>query len=169
MLHWTLCGVRVCVLNWFSDSNSQLIWKVTHAFCWILLNVLRWNVQVCWFGSKECSFLSFSIMLCCFTEFSASVHHVRTIKVMITCLRHSCFPKDLLFLICVCVCVCVCELSCVQLLLTPWTVPGSLQARILEGVAISSSRGSSRPKDRTHISCIAGGFFTTEPLAVFID
>ena len=34
-------------------------------------------------------------------------------------------------------------------------------------VAISSSRGSSQPRDRTQvtcISCIAGGFFTLEPL-----
>ena len=38
-----------------------------------------------------------------------------------------------------------------------------LQARILECVAISSSRGSSRLRDRTCISCMAGGFFTTEP------
>ena len=37
------------------------------------------------------------------------------------------------------------------------------QARILEWVAISYSKGSSRPRDRTHVSCIAGGFFTTEP------
>ena len=35
-----------------------------------------------------------------------------------------------------------------------------LQARILEWVAISFSRGSSRPRDRTQVSCIAGGFFT---------
>ena len=31
---------------------------------------------------------------------------------------------------------------------------GILQARVLECIAISSSRGSSRPRDRTHISCI---------------
>ena len=42
--------------------------------------------------------------------------------------------------------------------------PGSsiheiLQARILEWVAISFSRGSSRPKDRTQVSCIAGRCF----------
>ena len=37
------------------------------------------------------------------------------------------------------------------------------QARILEWVAISFSQGSSRPKDSTHISCIAGIFLTTEP------
>ena len=38
-----------------------------------------------------------------------------------------------------------------------------LQARIPEWVATSSSRVSSRPRDQTHESCIAGEFFTTEP------
>ena len=37
---------------------------------------------------------------------------------------------------------------------------GILQARILEGVAISFSRGSSWPRNWTPISCIAGRFFT---------
>ena len=40
------------------------------------------------------------------------------------------------------------------------SVHGILQARILEWVAISSSRGSSPPRDQTPISCIEGGFFT---------
>ena len=38
-----------------------------------------------------------------------------------------------------------------------------VQARILEWVAISSSRGSSQPRDQTlirYVSCIAGRFFT---------
>ena len=43
------------------------------------------------------------------------------------------------------------------------SVRGIFQARILEWVAMSSSRGSSQPRDGTFISCIAGGFFTTEP------
>jgi len=34
-----------------------------------------------------------------------------------------------------------------------------LQARILEWVAISFSRVSSQPKNRTRVSCIAGRFF----------
>ena len=34
------------------------------------------------------------------------------------------------------------------------SIHGILQARTLEWVAISSSRGSSRPRDETHISCI---------------
>ena len=37
---------------------------------------------------------------------------------------------------------------------------GSLQARVLELVAISFSRGSSRPRDRTWVSHIAGSCFT---------
>ena len=40
------------------------------------------------------------------------------------------------------------------------SVHGILQARILEWVAISFSRGSSWPRDRTPVSCIAGRFFT---------
>ena len=42
-------------------------------------------------------------------------------------------------------------------------VHGGLQARILEWVAISFSRGSSQPRDQAHISCVsrtAGGFFS---------
>ena len=37
---------------------------------------------------------------------------------------------------------------------------GMLQARILEWVAVSFSRGPSRPRDRTQVSCVAGRFFT---------
>ena len=49
-----------------------------------------------------------------------------------------------------------------------WTPPGSsvhgvFQARILQWVAISSSRGSSQLRDVTRISWTAGRFFSTEP------
>ena len=40
------------------------------------------------------------------------------------------------------------------------SVPGILQARILEWVAMPFSRGSSQPRDRTWVSCIADRFFT---------
>ena len=39
------------------------------------------------------------------------------------------------------------------------------QARILERVVLSFSRGSSQLRDQTCISCLADGFFTTEPPA----
>ena len=71
--------------------------------------------------------------------------------------------------VCVCVCVCVhaharsvmCGL-CNPVDCSPpgSSVRGILQARILEWVAIPFSRGSSLPRDRTWVSCIAGRFFT---------
>ena len=60
----------------------------------------------------------------------------------------------------VCVCVCECVLSCFNLCnpmdrsLPGSSVHGILQARILEWVAISFSRASSRPRDRTSVSSI---------------
>ena len=56
--------------------------------------------------------------------------------------------------------------SCLTLCnLTDCSPPGSsvygiVQARILEWVAIPLSRGPSPPRDRTHVPCIAGRFFT---------
>ena len=50
---------------------------------------------------------------------------------------------------------------------TPWTVArqaplsmGIVWARILEWIAMPSSRGSSQPRDQTQVFNIAGGFFT---------
>ena len=42
-----------------------------------------------------------------------------------------------------------------------YTAHGILQARILEWVAFSFSRGPSQPRDRTQVSCIPGRFFTS--------
>ena len=62
---------------------------------------------------------------------------------------------------------CALSLSCVQLYATPWTAArqaplsmGILQTRIVEWVAMPSSRGSSQPRDQTQVSQIAGRFFT---------
>ena len=43
------------------------------------------------------------------------------------------------------------------------SVHGIFQARILEWFAISFSRGSSQARDWIWVSCIAGGFLTSEP------
>jgi len=64
--------------------------------------------------------------------------------------------------ICVCmVCVCGLVTKLCLTLVTPWTVGSSVngifQSRILEWVAISFSRGSSQLRDRTRVSCVAGG------------
>ena len=62
---------------------------------------------------------------------------------------------------------CASVLSRVKLFVTLWTVARQAllsmefsQARILEWVAISYSGGSSQPRDRAQISCIAGSLFT---------
>ena len=64
--------------------------------------------------------------------------------------------------------LCLVFLSCLTVI--PWAVAlqaplsmGILQARTLEWVAMSSSRGSSQPRDPTKVSHIAGRFFTSEP------
>ena len=42
-----------------------------------------------------------------------------------------------------------------------YTVHGILQARILQSVAFPFCKGSSQLRDRTQVSLIAGGFFTS--------
>ena len=62
---------------------------------------------------------------------------------------------------CVCVCVCVCARSqsyltlCNRMDYSPpsSSVHGIFQARILQYIASSFFRGSSRPRDQTHLSC----------------
>ena len=44
-----------------------------------------------------------------------------------------------------------------------FSVHGILEGRILEWIAMPSSRASSWLRDQTRISCIAGRFFTAEP------
>ena len=44
-----------------------------------------------------------------------------------------------------------------------YSLHGIFQARILEWVSISFSRRSSQLRDQTHISHLAGKFFTIEP------
>ena len=76
--------------------------------------------------------------------------------------------------VCMCVCVwmgavCAKLLHSLQLCATLWTVAlqlsvhGIFQARILEWVAMPSSRETSQSRDGTWVSYIAGGFFTIEP------
>ena len=65
--------------------------------------------------------------------------------------------------------ICHVHLSCDPMDCSPpgFSVHGISQARILEWVAISFSRGSSQPRNQTHISCIScitGELFTAETL-----
>ena len=90
----------------------------------------------------KCSFLCYTVEPCCLS-----------IQYIIVCL---CMPAKLLQS-----CPTLCNsIDCSS----PGSfVHGILQTRILERVAMASSRGSSQPKDPTPISCIAGKFFTAEP------
>ena len=48
------------------------------------------------------------------------------------------------------------------------SVHGILQARILEWVGMPSFRGSSKPRDQTQVSHIAGGFLTISSLKIHL-
>ena len=81
-------------------------------------------------------------------------------------------PTKVLLKICCCCLVlklCLTLFDLVDCSLPTFSVHGIPQARILELTAVSFSRGSSRPRDWTQVSCLAGisclegRFFTTEP------
>ena len=57
----------------------------------------------------------------------------------------------------------LCQILCdpMDCSLPGFSVHEILQTRILEWVAIHFSRGSSRARDQTQVSCIAGRFFTS--------
>ena len=83
-----------------------------------------------------CKWLSTNTVPCfCFISMSTYVYVSEKVKVAQSC-PTLCDPMD-------------------------YTVHGILQARILEWVAFPFSRGSSQLRDRTQISRIAGGFFTS--------
>ena len=70
---------------------------------------------------------------------------------------------------------CAQSLSCVQLFCKPKdcspqgsSVHGISQARILEWLAVPSSRESSRPRNRIQVSHVVGRFFTTVPLEILV-
>ena len=87
--------------------------------------------------------------------------HTKSIVDLQCCINFYCTVKWFRYMhTCVCVCVCVCVQSCLTLCnsmdcgLPGSSVHGIFQARILEWVAISSSRGSSQPREWTHVSCV---------------
>ena len=116
------------------------------------------------------------------------IYNVYIIKIYIICIKHhyihthksivivsrkgdksckfcNCYPgMNLYFKYCCCL-VKSCPTLCNHLDSSPpgSSVHGTVQARILECIAISFSRGSSRPRDQTRASCLAVGSFTTEP------
>ena len=93
-----------------------------------------------------------------------SLHHSEKVDISLT--FH--FSKNCWEKLSICLCSVMWSCSVVSDSATPWlcsppgsSVHGISQARLLEWVAISFSRGSSQPRDWTQVSLIAGGFFTS--------
>ena len=93
--------------------------------------------------------------------------HIYNKKLMLNCEDHSQYwqsPQKRTNSVCACSVV-------ANSFVTLWTIAHQAPLSvgfprtegILERVSISSSRVSSWPRDRTWVSCIAGGFFTTAP------
>ena len=97
------------------------------------------------FSSKPNSHWSFIWLVQIFCNYYALLYLGKIYKSRYIHNTHAVF---LAHIICVCVSVCVSDyLQCHGHRI--------FQARILEWVAISYSRGSSWPRDRTHISCVS--------------
>ena len=77
---------------------------------------------------------------------------------MIFICRYTAHKQELLKVLVTQLCLTLCDP--VDCSLPSSSVHGILQARILEWIAFPFSSGSSWPKNRTGVSCIAGGFFT---------
>ena len=133
--HWFVVDMLICYFLGFVFSKS---WRNISLTCWVFF---WWqNTKLCW----KPRFLR---------------------EVVFQAIDLSLAQIKLLFQLCV--------RSVPQLCLTLWdpmdcsppgsSVHGILQARTLEWVAMPFSRGSSQPRDQTHVSCISwitGRFFT---------
>ena len=98
--------------------------------------------------------------------FLGNLHNLKR-SLAVSSLEHSHQKIQDFSLLCFCCCLFAktCPTLCNPMDCSPSvsSVHGISQARILEWVAISFSRGSSQPRGQTHVSCLAGRFFTTEP------
>ena len=111
-------------------SSFSLHWSLRKAFLSLL--AILWNSAFRWV------YLSFSPLPLASLLFSA------IFKASLSEVAHSC-PT-------------LCD--CVDCSLPGSSIHGILQARILEWVAISFSRGSSWPRDQSQVSCIGGRCFS---------
>ena len=132
MLKIFLCAIHIFSL--VNCSNLLPIWKIgLFSYCWVLRVLYIFWIQVLY---QLCDFQIFLPSLWC------SFHFKNIFKA---------FYK--------CVCACVCSFAQLGSALCDAidcssSVHGTVQARILKWVAISSSRGSSQPMDQTSVSCI---------------
>ena len=143
-------------INGFWDGSTLFLLTTCLSVCSFFSPCLHFSANKCHLQGVTCSselFLPQGILI------SHGFTHVIFVSFLLWCCSSLMGGKYLL------VCVRVHMLSClsrVRLFVTLWTVAlqaplsmGILQARILEWVAIPISRGSSWPRDRTHVSYIS--------------
>ena len=167
----------ICLALWSVPKSPQSTgnslkcsstYHLSHLFA-IYHHFLSWDITV-----LLCSIIIY--ILHCFITFKVFMLYFLHWTIISLKLRPDLYSFFKPFIVCVCVCVrarvCARVLSCfsrVWLFATLWMVTrqaslnGIPQARILEWVAMPSSRGSSWPRDWTHTShdsCISDGIFT---------
>ena len=176
----------LCLSSWTHIVHTCVREHVICTHIWTMYT--RPCTHICMFVCichlRACMCVHVCICVCVCTCICMVMHILCSIRMFVCVCTYVCLCVHvstgvyMCLYMCVCVCVCVCGVHvCVaRLCLTlgnrvdyspPISSPGILQARILEWVAISSSRGSSWPRDQTHVpcvSCIVGGFFTAVPL-----
>ena len=155
-----ITGIHIWVgKRWMGMINIRLVIAITSEKLRDRCTVLQW-VQCIWLLISCFAFL----FVCQIFRKSGKIKFV-FLYLSIYPHTHSLFVASTLGAY---VCVCVCarththSLSRDQLFGAPWTVAppgfsvhGIFQARIQKWIVISYSRGSSQPRDRTHISCIS--------------
>ena len=140
---------RAGTVAYFSKF-SPVAWPICSRHTW-LLN-WAWRGKQNWkTGTILSQMLAECFFICCLSSVMMMMMMMMTMMMMM----------------CVCMCVCVLAAQLCLTLFEPMncSLPGSsvhgiLQARTLEWIAIPFFRGSSPPRDRTQVSCIAGRFFT---------
>jgi len=113
-----------------------------------------------------CGCVYMYVYVCATTSIYSSLNSDWKQKKVCTKSLQSCPLFVTLWTVAVCVRVLVAQ-SCLTLwdpmdYSPPGSVHGILQAKILKWVAIPFSRGFSRPRDQTRVSCITGRFFTSQ-------
>ena len=160
-------------VSWWKHWQRNIFKNVVCLYC----PIEKWNTKAIVKGCRETGkeLLSDSM-----ANSTAYLSHISDLPSKVFCVQGESSQKHLFFSMtssiglivtrsqkpssCVCVCVCVwitqlCPALCdpMNCSLPGFSVHGTLQARILEWIAIPFSRGSSQPRDRTLVSC---RFFT---------
>ena len=129
-------------------------------------NLLKRPIWILTFVTNQISDIQLSLLV---LLVSLSLNQRNTVLITTTLQQASItgktaiFFKDVLAVSILCLVAQLCPTLCDSLDCSPpgSSVHGIFQARILDWVAISFSRGSSWPKHWTCVSCIAGRFFTS--------